>query len=362
MQCSDYGQIFLKSIPLLDVRAEIEFAVGAFPKSVNIPVLSTEERAQVGTTYKQHGPEAAIRLGEELISGQKRQERLEAWATFLKQNPLAMIYCFRGGLRSQSVQSALRDIGVEVELVRGGFKAMRRYLMSRTEETAAAKDFLVVSGRTGTGKTELLHCVNLQLPVVDLEALAEHRGSAFGRTRCAQPTQVSFENALAVALLRLKSSSGPLIVEDESRLIGAREVPAAIFKRMCAAPLVLIEASVSERARDLLETYLRENYLMTPANSQDPLLLGQLKNDLQASLTGISRRLGGQRTQEIDSMMQMALSTQSQNGEVQVHLPWVERLLVEYYDPLYDYHLNQNQTRVVFRGTKAEVQEFLLQQ
>src|SRR5262249_43518466 len=147
------------------------------PSAINLPLLTDSERAAIGTHYKAHGQQAAIELGESLVSGDTRAARIDAWRTFVAAHPTAMLYCWRGGLRSQIAQDWLREAGVAVPRVAGGYKALRRTCMVAIDEFSASARLLVVGGRTGSGKTELLGAFANS---IDLERLANHRGSAFG--------------------------------------------------------------------------------------------------------------------------------------------------------------------------------------
>ena len=123
---ADHRRILREGLPLIDLRAPTEFALGAFPGAVNLPLLTDAERAAVGTRYKQCGQQAAIALGEELVSGATRTERIDSWRTFIATHPGTLLYCWRGGLRSQIAQEWLRDSGVEVARIAGGYKTLRR--------------------------------------------------------------------------------------------------------------------------------------------------------------------------------------------------------------------------------------------
>ena len=121
----DYRQLFLSDAPMMDMRAPAEFAHGAFPTACSLPLMSDEERAQVGICYKHEGQAAAIALGHELIAGATREQRMQQWLSFANEHPDGYLYCFRGGLRSQTVQQWLRDAGVDYPLVLGGYKVSR---------------------------------------------------------------------------------------------------------------------------------------------------------------------------------------------------------------------------------------------
>src|SRR5262245_14688215 len=130
MNDAEIFELLLSGTPLIDVRAPIEFQRGSIPGSLNLPLLENEERAAVGITYKTEGPEAAVALGHRLVSGDLREKRIAAWVSFARENPKAWIYCFRGGMRSQLTQGALREVGVGLPIVAGGYKRMRNLLAS----------------------------------------------------------------------------------------------------------------------------------------------------------------------------------------------------------------------------------------
>ena len=197
---SNYRDLFLDNVPMMDARAPVEFAKGAFPGVVNLPLMTDEERELVGICYKQRGQQAAIELGHRLVGGAVKAARLDAWAAFAKAHPDGYLYCFRGGLRSQIVQQWLRDeAGIAYPRVTGGYKAMRGFLLDTLDRAIAECDFLVLGGMTGTGKTEVLRRLD---DALDLEGHANHRGSSFGKRVSGQPTQINFDNALAIDILR----------------------------------------------------------------------------------------------------------------------------------------------------------------
>ena len=128
----DYRALFLGDAPMMDMRAPKEFTQGSFPCASSLPLMSDDERAQVGSCYKQRGQQAAIELGHQLVSGGLKAQRLAGWVDFARNHPDGYVYCFRGGLRSQTVQQWLREAGVDYPLIKGGYKAMRRFLHGRT--------------------------------------------------------------------------------------------------------------------------------------------------------------------------------------------------------------------------------------
>ena len=215
----NYLSLFLQDTPLMDVRSPLEHSKGTFPCATNQPLLDNEQRALVGTCYKKKGHDAAVKLGHELATDDIRRQRMSGWINFVENNPDGYLFCFRGGERSHITQSWLKDAGYHYPLVKGGYKAMRNFLLERLEHSIAECTIIVLSGKTGTGKTRLLNQLNGS---IDLEGIANHRGSSFGRRIGGQPSQIDFENQLSIALLKhLHSNPGqPVILEDESKLIG----------------------------------------------------------------------------------------------------------------------------------------------
>lgn len=337
---------------LLDVRSEGEFRKSSTPCTLLAPLLSNEERHAVGLCYRERGREAAIALGHRLVSGAIRHARIEAWVEGVSSRRACALFCARGGLRSEISQRWLAEAGIDLPRVTGGYKALRNWCLHTLETTAAELPLEVIGGRTGSRKTVLLSELLLSgesgdQRAIDLEALAAHRGSAFGATASPQPSQATFENALAFEVARgARGRHVPIFVEDESRRIGMRALPEKFFERMCHAPLVVISAPLEARAREIQRLYV------------DPYLHSSLELEqvLLERLTRISRSLGGERFHEAQSRMKRAFV--SQNTED--HLEWITYLLNEYYDPLYDKHLSKKRDRVVFQGSFSEVQEFCL--
>ena len=346
------SDLLANDVPLIDLRAPAEFARGAFPNAVNRPLLTDDERAEIGTLHKRSGRDAAMRRGHELVAGEVRDARIKSWTDFLDQHPEARIYCWRGGLRSAIAQSWLLEAGWSVPRVEGGYKRLRQACLDVFDalsandrlapgaESAQAKRWLVLAGRTGVGKTAVIET----LPdAIDLEALAQHRGSAFGGHGSGQPTPIAFENALAIDTLKHRGSR--LIVEDESRTIGRLALPQSWHARMQQAPVVLLEAPMAERIAHIRAEYVDE-----------PLANGTSEAALftrhQAALDRIKKRLGHERHAKVADALNAGFS----NGN---HEGWIERLLTWYYDPMYDYQLKTKQRRVEFRGGRAAVRAYL---
>ena len=332
----DYAGLLKSSRPLIDVRAPAEFARGALPDAVSLPILDDAERAAVGETYKSDGRDAAVALGFQLVGGEQRRSRIAAWRDFAAAHPHAAIYCWRGGLRSQIAQRWLAEGGVVLPRIVGGFKALRQFCLDELERSAA-RDFVLVGGRTGSGKTAVVQALANH---VDLESLANHRGSAFGGHPTPQPPPVAFENALAVALLKLDPHA-PTAIEDEGRSIGRLAIPQAVYDAMQRAPIVVLEVPRATRADNIYQEYVVE--------AERP------RERLQAALARIQRRLGGTRYQHVAALMADAFEQASDD----LHRQWIERLLAWYYDPMYDYQLGLKAERIVQRGSPDEMTAYL---
>ncbi len=353
---ANYNQLFLDNIPLLDVRAPGEFAAGSFPGAVNLPLMTDVEREQVGITYKNDGQEAAIAMGHRLVQGDTKAQRIEAWRIFAAKNPNGYLFCFRGGLRSQIAQMWLKEAGVEYPRVTGGYKAMRRFLIDETERLIKSRDYIVVAGHTGTGKTLLLNSIENSL---DLEGLANHRGSSFGRRPDDQPSQIDFENSLAVKLIELsRCPAGPVFVEDESIRIGQLSLPLAFSSQMPNWPLVIVEEPLEARIDVIHRDYVT-GLLTEFREVDDEQAFDRFVEFLTSALYRVRKRLGGLKFQEVNALLQAALDAQREHGETELHRAWIEALLAGYYDPMYDYQLAQKSQPILFRGSRPEIRAWV---
>jgi len=353
----NYLDIFLNDRPLMDVRAPVEFSKGAFAHSTNLPLINDREREQVGICYKQQGQTAAIALGNALVCGQERDARIAAWTQYVQNNPEGYLYCFRGGLRSHTVQAWLREQSIDYPLVTGGYKALRRFLIDEMEHSVNQCRFFILSGKTGTGKTRLL----TTLPGhVDLEGLANHRGSSFGRRIGGQPNQIDFENALSVALLKERHfRTGTVILEDESKLIGRCSLSQEFREKMQLAPILLLEEDLEYRVQITLEEYVEEN-LKENIAAYGEEGFEHYAEALLASLDRIRKRLGGARHQELRATMEQAL-TEQRNGSVARHRDWIRTLLADYYDPMYEYQLANKQGEVALKGDRNTLRQWVME-
>ena len=354
-QIDDFKSIVINHTPLIDVRAPVEFIQGAFETSINLPLMNNEERHKVGVCYKEHGNAAAVNLGHKLVNEKVREPRVRAWSNFKHANPNALLYCFRGGMRSKISQQWLKEAGIDIVRLKGGYKAFRRYLIEFLE--AVPDEFthhgispIVLAGRTGSGKTIVLNQVN---DAIDLEGLAHHRGSAFGRHATPQPTQINFENNLAMALMRFQEGNpNKLVIEDEGRNIGSVNMSKSLFDFFKSGERIVLEAPLQERIAITLNEYVIE------AQNEYTHLI-QWQEFMLAALARIQKRLGGERYQRVLKDFNQAMLAQQSSGEFKLHEKWIETLLIEYYDPMYDHQMQKRQHKVAFSGTQQEVIDYL---
>ncbi|MEE9352626.1 MAG: tRNA 2-selenouridine(34) synthase MnmH [Thiotrichaceae bacterium] len=349
--------LFLNNTPLLDVRAPVEFSQGAFDYSENSPLLSDEERHEIGIRYKDKGQDEAINLAAELISDEIREKRTADWVNFISKYPESTLYCFRGGMRSKITQQWIYEkTGIKYPRVKGGYKAMRRFLIDNSERLIEETSFMLLGGSTGSGKTRLLKHVPKSL---DLEGLANHRGSAFGANASPQPTQINFENTMSVQQLKHEQAGyKTLLLEDEGRNIGGVHLPILLNEKMAKSPIILLKISKEERlqtsmqeyAIDMLEDF--QNHYGEEAGFQ------YFREALLNSLDRIQKRLGGERHKTLRKIAVDSLDQHEKTGSPESHISWVTSLLVDYYDPMYNYQLDQKKDRIVFTGNQDEVLEY----
>jgi len=292
--------------PILDVRAPAEYAQGHIPGALSLPLFTDEERARIGTTYKQVNPDKAVLLGLDFF-GPKMRAMVEQ-AKKLAPGQEVRLHCWRGGMRSGAVLWLLELGGFHVNLLDKGYKDYRRWALA---EFARPRQLRVLGGYTGSGKTAVLHeLARRGEPVLDLEGLANHLGSSFGSLgQPPQPTQEQFENDLAAALAKLPTDR-PIWVEDESRTIGALGIPTSFFEQMRAAPLVVLDVPSAARVQYLAADYGRHD-----------------AGGLAAAVLRLRKRLGGLVTKE-------ALGAIA-DGD----MPRMVEMVLAYYDKTYGYGL-----------------------
>ena len=238
---------------IIDVRAPAEYAEDHLPGAISLPVLDDEERARVGTIYKQVSSFTARKLGAALVA-RNAAAHLEGALADKPGGWRPLVYCWRGGQRSGSFATILAQIGWRVEVLAGGYKAWRGLVVKAVYDTPVRSPVVVLDGNTGSAKTDILNLLpGLGVQVIDLEGLANHRGSLFGNMG-PQPSQKAFEGALAQALAGLDPKR-PVVVEAESSKIGNCRMPPELWKAMVAAPRVAIAAPRAARAEYLARAY-----------------------------------------------------------------------------------------------------------
>ena len=357
-QTDDYRSLFLNDVPLLDVRAPIEFNQGAFPFAQNVPLMNDQERQEIGIRYKNAGQDEAIKLGHELVKDEIKEERINHWANFFEQSPQGILYCFRGGMRSKiSQQWIYEKTGIIYPRIKGGYKAMRRFLIDELELSSQRIEPVILSGRTGIGKTLLLKKIKQQ---IDLEGLYHHRGSVFGKHVTPQPTQIDIENALSIELIKhLHLGHIKIILEDEGSNIGSRRLPECLVAKMKVSPIVLLEASIEERINITFKEYINEALAEHQSFYGEEQGFQLWSEQLLGSIDKIQRRLGGVRYKELKALLNNALEQQL-SGNAEAHKDWIKVLLVDYYDPMYDYQLSKKQERIIFKGKYNEVCDYFI--
>lgn len=300
--------------PIVDVRSPAEFEQARIPGAVNVPLFSDAERAQVGTCYKQQGRDAAVELGLTFVG--PKMAAMVRQTKDLAGDRRVRVHCWRGGMRSASVAWLLDTAGFQVNTLVGGYKAFRRWCLAQFEQP---KPIAILGGMTGTGKTDILHALaELGDPVLDLEGLANHRGSSYGGlTQPPQPSTEQFENAIALQWHQFDPQR-LIWIEGESRCIGTCRIPEALFAQMMSAPVVQVKRSRSERIAYLVEIY------------------GLARRDgLIQATERIRKRLGGDRTQTAVRAIQ------------QGDLASAANIILDYYDKTYTYDLERRESPIL---------------
>jgi tRNA 2-selenouridine synthase len=294
---------------IVDVRSSAEYAEDHIPGAINAPVLDNEQRAQIGTLYTRVSPFEARKLGAALIA-RNIARHLETLFRDKPKNWRPLVYCWRGGQRSGAMATILAQVGWQVSRLEGGYKAYRRHVIAELNALPARFTFRVVCGATGSGKSRLLGVLYEQgAQVLDLEQLAQHRGSLLGNLPGEpQPSQKMFDSRLWDALHRLDPQRA-VFVEAESKKIGAIVLPDALLDKMRAGSCLLIDAPIQARVRLLMEDYA--HFL------RDPALLAQRLEPLTV--------LHGHKA--IAQWKELAAQNQWE--------ALVELLLTQHYDPAY---------------------------
>jgi tRNA 2-selenouridine synthase len=293
-----------QNLPVLDVRSPGEFLSGHIPGAINMPLFTNEERADVGTIYKQSGKEPATVKGLEYV-GPKMADYVRE-AKKIAPGGEILVHCWRGGMRSGSMAWLLETAGLKTGLLKGGYKSFRNHVL---ESFTKQFDLHIVGGETGSGKTEILHhLANKGEQIIDLEMLASHRGSSFGAIgQKEQPKPEQFENDLFEAFRKIDPAKR-VWIEDESRSIGRVFIPNALWEMKINAPCYRVKIPFEIRVQRLVKDYG-----------------GFPKEILAEAIHRITKRLGGLAAQQ-------ALEALEQND-----LAETVRIVLHYYDKAYDY-------------------------
>ena len=289
-------------LPIVDVRAPIEFKRAHIPGATNLPLFTDVERAEIGTIYKENGRESSVLRGLELV-GPKMRDLASSILEMAIENSI-LLHCWRGGMRSRSVGWLANQVEIETRILQGGYKAFRKHVINSFKRPI---QFCVVSGLTGAGKTRQIQLLQrLGEQIIDLEKIASHRGSAFGGIGLeVQPTVEHFENELFAEISKLDLSRR-VWVEDESRMIGSVRLPHHFFAQIRQSPAFFMDVSVETRTELILQEYG-----------------GLSPNELVAAIQRITKRLGGQHAKRAIEFLSA--------GDVKEAV----RILLDYYDRLY---------------------------
>ncbi len=311
---------FLKreiTFPLLDVRSPGEFHQAHIPGAQSLPLFSDEERAIIGTAYKQKSRAIAVDEGLKFFSSSMqsiREHALKLAKMFDKDHTPSVfyLYCWRGGMRSEAVAWLLNLYGYKIYVLQGGYKSFRRWAITQFEKE---RDYKIIGGFTGSGKTELLSRLNEGgQNTIDLEQLANHKGSSFGTLGMPpQPSQEMFENLLALELGMKQTEGKPIWLEDESRHIGRVHIPDPLWQKMRKSDLYFMEIPASERLDYIVKQYGKFK-----------------KNDLKEAILRIQKRLGGLETKNTLQFLEQ--------GNIKACF----EILLRYYDKLYQHSLGKH--------------------
>lgn len=299
----DQGALFI------DGRSETEFAEGTIPGAVNVPILNNDERREIGICYKKEGSKVARRRGVDVVSPKIPSLISSVESAMTDQKQTIVLFCWRGGMRSRAFTTFLNLAGYKTYQLIGGYKAFRRHIIDYFEQPQWGR-LLVLRGMTGVGKTVLLHRLKKDnYRVLDIEGLANHRGSTFGGFGLPpQPTQKQFD-ALLWRELRKSKPDDIIISEGESKRVGSVRLPDNLYNALQIEKSLWIEAGLDFRAKVILDDY--------PVGPH-------LKEAFSGRIEGLKNRLGGSKVKELQGLID------NQNWP-----KLVEMLMIDYYDPLY---------------------------
>lgn len=313
--------------PVVDVRSPSEFLKGHIPGAINIPLFTDEERAEIGTLYVLKGKDTAVLRGLELVG--PKMKTLAEQAVKLSSTRELLVHCWRGGMRSKSMAWLFEQMGLRTFTLKGGYKSYRQLVVTSIQ---CQPNFMVIGGMTGSGKTEILKTLKkLNFQILDLEGLANHKGSAFGALgQPLQPTQEQFENNLYKTLAGFDKEN-PIWVEDESLSIGKNQLPLTLFQKLQKSPLFLIEMDKMSRIQRLVKEY--------GIFSMDQL--GQ-------SIKKIEKRLGYDQAKI------------AQDALLKGNLELVAEITLHYYDKAYQFQIKNRQPDSIHHISASNEDSFSL--
>jgi tRNA 2-selenouridine synthase len=293
-----------KKLPLFDARSTSEYQRGHIPGAQSLPLLDDEARKIIGTIYKQEGREAAVLKGFELVGPEFYKKIISA--SEMAPDKVVMVYCWRGGMRSNILAWLLQMAGFKVTLLKGGYKTFRHWVI---DQYSQQRNYIVLGGRTGSGKTEMLHLLAQEgEQIINLEGIAHHKGSAFGALgQEPQFAQEHFENHVSW-ILSDTNSTEPIWIENESRHIGRNQIPPMLFEQIRTASKLTVNVSLETRTNRILQEYGIFDANVLIEKTQD-----------------VSRRMGPQHAKEAIQYLT--------DGDIR---NWVLKML-DYYDKTYQH-------------------------
>ena len=328
----------------IDLRSENEFSKGTIPGSVNFPILTDNHFEKVGKEYKSKGKDAALTLGLKLVNGYLKESLTDSWEQHIARNPGCLVFCYRGGMRSQIALEWLSERDIMINRLEKGYKKFRSNILAQHQDkNKYKKEWIIIGGLTGSGKTAFIKNYK---ETIDLEEIANHRGSAFGRKKSNQPTQVNFENILTVKYLEHQFSQ--LLLEDESRTIGRAGLPGSWYEKMQISKLVVIEIEHEERLENIYGEYVFQELKIIKDEAE-------LLSKYSTALDRIKRRLGNNLHNQIKEFMNIGFG----HNDKEAHKKWISILLTNYYDKMYNYKLEIRHKDIVHKGGTVSCSKYL---
>ncbi|TDX53152.1 tRNA 2-selenouridine(34) synthase MnmH [Orenia marismortui] len=308
------------SIAYIDVRTPKEFAESTIPDAINIPIFTNQEHSKIGTIYTQKSPAEARLLAVDLVSP-KIPSFIRKIKNLTKEYEDVVIFCARGGMRSESIAVFCKLAGLKVYKLTGGYKSYRHFILDELENYKLQSRLVVLHGFTGVGKTELLYRLEAAgIPIIDLEGLANHRGSAFGSMGLGQPTNPKMFDSLLWEKLQELEGKSIIAIEAESKRVGISVVPEFLLEAIANGVHILIQRSLSSRVKLIIDEYkgsYEEDYQS---------LIDQAVESISAIQKHIIKKTGKKNYERLINLCQ--------DGELEKVVSFI---LKNYYDPLYQY-------------------------